>query len=428
MLIRRRDVGKTCDMESTQRADVDVGVIGAGIIGSSVAYQIARRRHMKILVVDKAAGPATGSTGASVAISRCRYTVPEVVRLAYCSQLAYRSWSEFTGLPEPISDYTELGALWIFDRTADQLAAEYKRLQSNGVAVEILSASDVLDRWPELDLCVEPIDFEALNKHQCRQGKSFLYEIEAGIADPAGANADLIAASKKEKVEVLFGVGVADVVTDEGRVTGVLLDSGEEVRCGLVINAAGPWCNQINEKAGAQRRWTLTPTRVQLVLREWAETDPRLPITFDGSTDGCYRLERSGQQILLVSPEVPRFMEPTNDPDNFSTYPDRECVETTLAAFQHRAPGVRHVGTTTGTCGLYTINEQDSHPIVGPSEIPGLWLANGFSGHGFKLAPGIGAMVARAITGAEAPFDPDIPDDLFSIERTPLATSGGVFA
>jgi glycine/D-amino acid oxidase-like deaminating enzyme len=139
-------------------------------------------------------------------------------------------------------------------------------------------------------------------------------------------------------------------------------------------------------------------------------------------------MERSGEQILLVSPEIPSFMEATKNPDDFRISPDRECVEATLAAFQHRAPGVRHIGTTTGICGLYTINEQDSHPIVGPSEIQGLWLANGFSGHGFKLAPGIGAMVARTITGAEAPYDPDIPDDLFAIDRTPLATSGGVFA
>jgi glycine/D-amino acid oxidase-like deaminating enzyme len=321
-----------------------------------------------------------------------------------------------------------MGALWVFDRTVDQLAAEHERLHSNGVAVEILSRKDVLDRWPELDLCIEPIDFEAVDRHQCRQGEFFLYEVEAGIADPAGANTDLIAASKREGVDVRFGIGVADIVTDKGRVVGVRLDNGDEVRCGLVVNAAGPWCNQINQMAGAQKRWTLTPTRVQLVLREWGDTDPRLPITFDGSTDGCYRMERSGEQILLVSPEIPSFMEATKNPDDFRTSPDRECVEATLAAFQHRAPGVRHVGTTTGICGLYTINEQDSHPIVGPSEIQGLWLANGFSGHGFKLAPGIGAMVARTITGAEAPYDPDIPDDLFAIDRTPLATSGGVFA
>ena len=427
-MVQSGDADEAEAMELTHHPDVDVIVIGAGIIGSAVAYQIARRSPLRVLVVDTAAGPATGSTGASVAISRCRYTVPEVVRLAYCSQLAYRSWSTFTGLREPISDYTQLGALWVFDRTSEQLAAEYERMRGNGVAVEVLSANEVLHRWPELDLCIEPIDFEAVDKHQCRQGKFFLYEVEAGIADPAGANADLVAASRREGVDVRFGTGVTDIVTDEGRVFGVRLDNGDEVRCGLVVNAAGPWCNKINEMAGAQRRWTLTPTRVQLVLREWNDTDPRLPITFDGSTDGCYRMERSGNQILLVSPEIPSFMEATSDPDNLRTSPDRECVEATLAAFQHRAPGVRHVGTTTGTCGLYTINEQDSHPIVGPSEVPGLWLANGFSGHGFKLAPGIGAMVARAITGAEAPFDPDIPDDLFSIDRTPLATSGGVFA
>ncbi|MED5540479.1 MAG: FAD-dependent oxidoreductase, partial [Actinomycetota bacterium] len=138
-MVQSGDAAEAEAMEPTHHPDVDVIVIGAGIIGSAVAYQIARRSPLRVLVVDKAAGPATGSTGASVAISRCRYTVPEVVRLAYCSQLAYRSWSTFTGLREPISDYTQLGALWVFDRTSEQLAAEYERMRGNGVAVEVLS-------------------------------------------------------------------------------------------------------------------------------------------------------------------------------------------------------------------------------------------------------------------------------------------------
>lgn len=422
------DLGKTSVMNPRSSAAFDVVVIGGGIIGSAVAYQIARRSDMKVMVVDKADGPATGSTGASVAISRCRYTVPEVVRLAYCSQLAYRSWGDFTGLDDPISDYTQFGALWVFDRTQSELETEYERLRSNGVSVEILSRAEVLKRWPELDLCVEPIDFGDLEQHRCRQGSSFLFENEAGIADPAGANVDLVAAARMQGVEVMFGTGVVDVLAKRDRVIGVRLDNGEEIHSDLVVNAAGPWCNRINQMAGAQKRWTLTPTRIQLILREWSASDSRLPITFDGSTDGCYRIERSGSQILLVSPEIPEFMEPTSDPDHFEVNPDRNCVETTLAAFQHRAPGIKHAGTTTGLCGLYTINEQDSHPIVGPSEVEGLWLVNGFSGHGFKLAPGIGAMVARSITGNTAPFDPDTNDDLFALDRVPLATSGGVFA
>lgn len=406
----------------------DVVVIGAGIIGSAVAYQIARRSDMKVLVVDKAAGPATGSTGASVAISRCRYTVPEVVRLAYSSQLAYRSWKDFTGLARPTNDYTLLGALWVFDRTDEELKSDYARLRDNDVAAEILSGAEVLDRWPELDLCVEPVDFANLDRHQCRSGEAFLYENEAGIADPAGANSDLVVAARQVGAEIRFGVGVMDLLFSGDRVVGVRTDNGVDVHAEVVINAAGPWCNWINDLAGAQTSWTLTPTRIQLILREWGDSDPRLPITFDGSTDGCYRIERSGRQILLVSPEIPEFMEPMADPDHFRVNPDQACEEATLAAFQHRVPGIDHVGTTTGLCGLYTINEQDNHPIVGPSQTQGLWLANGFSGHGFKLAPGIGAMIARSLTGVTAPFDPDVGDDLFAIDRPQMSTSGGVFA
>ena len=76
------EIGKTLVMGRRPSTNFDLVVIGGGIIGSAIAYQVARRSNLKVLVVDKAAGPATGSTGASVAISRCRYTVPGVVRLA----------------------------------------------------------------------------------------------------------------------------------------------------------------------------------------------------------------------------------------------------------------------------------------------------------------------------------------------------------
>ena len=315
------------------KSTADVVVIGAGIIGASVAYQIARRSNLKVILVDKADGPAMGSTGASVAISRCRYTVPEVVRLAQSSQLAYRSWQDFTQLGATNSDYLELGALWVFDKTSKELADDLDRLTENGVAAEILYAADVAEHWPELNKCVQPIDFLRPHDHECRSGESFLYENTAGIADPAGANSDLIDSCRRHGVQVTFGQGVSELVMDGERVSGVLLEGGDRIHSGIVINAAGPWCNWINDFAGAQQKWTLTPTRIQLILREWSESDPRLPITFDGSTDSCYRLERSGQQILLVSPEISQFMETIDNPDDFRGTPDQQCVETTLAAF-----------------------------------------------------------------------------------------------
>jgi glycine/D-amino acid oxidase-like deaminating enzyme len=91
-----------------------------------------------------------------------------------------------------------------------------------------------------------------------------------------------------------------------------------------------------------------------------------------------------------------------------------------LAAFHHRIPALAARGDFSGIAGLYTINREDVHPIVGPTEVDGFWMANGFSGHGFKLAPAVGSMVAQAFSGRNSEFDTDVPIDFFSIDRDPI--------
>ena len=69
---------------------------------------------------------------------------------------------------------------------------------------------------------------------------------------------------------------------------------------------------------------------------------------------------------------------------------------------------------------LYTINRQDVLPIVGPTEIDGFAVVNGFSGHGFKESQIIGSMMAQWITGERAAFDTDVPMDFLSVARDPI--------
>ena len=69
------------------------------------------------------------------------------------------------------------------------------------------------------------------------------------------------------------------------------------------------------------------------------------------------------------------------------------------------------------------MNRQDVHPIVGPSGVDGFWLANGFSGHGFKLAPMIGSMVGQALTGVGMPFDTGVPIEVFAVDRQPIGVA-----
>lgn len=414
----------------------DVVVVGSGIIGSAIAYQVARRSDLRVVVVDKATGPAAGSTGASAAISRCRYTEPEVVVMAKACQDIYTDWAHFTGLAEPRSQLTPIGGLWVFDKSDVELEAERAKLAAHGVDVSVLTAAEVKARWPELSTCVAAVDLTGEAPHECADGGAFLFEHRAGYVDPAGANQDLVDAARRHGAEMLFGSEVTAVGRAGGVATGVTLAGGGQIHAPVVVNAAGPWCNQLNELAAIKHRWALTPTRIQVVFRPWTPDGRKLPIVFDGPNACAFRPESGGRQLLFVAPEVPGFADPVDDPDDFRLQPEQEAFVVSMALFQHRvhlgaSPQGRtlsHAGRLTGTSGLYTINEVDTHPVVGETELAGFWMANGFSGHGLKLAPAIGSMVAQALTGVVDSSDAAVRPDLFGIDRSPLGTSGKVWA
>lgn len=401
---------------------VDVAVVGGGIVGAAIGCQLARR-GVAVTVVDKGDGPAEGSTGASSSIVRCRYTDGQVVRLALDGQSAYRNWSEFTGLAEPSSSYVTTGVVWLFDEPADRVAADAKRLTECGVAVSVVDPAGLQDRYPALSACVSPFDLTGETDHVCRNGEAFLVEDEGGYADPAGACADLLEAARRAGAEIRFRAPVADVMRSGDRVTGVRLASGEQIGAGLVVNAAGPWCNRLNEAAGVHHRWTLQPTRIQTLYRDLPGDLAPLPIVAEGSAGVYLRPDARGTRILFGSVLPEDEDEVVGDPDDFPRHADAAFRELKIHGLHHRLPALEHRGTLAGIAGLYTINREDVHPIVGPSGVDGFWLANGFSGHGFKLAPMIGAMVARALTGERHPFDTDVPMSLFSIDREPIVVA-----
>jgi glycine/D-amino acid oxidase-like deaminating enzyme len=398
----------------------DVVVVGAGIIGSSIAFQLTRRGAGSVVVLDKGLGPAEGSTGASSSICRCRYTHPEVVRLAFHGQEAYGNWAEFTGLDQPRSGLHRVGVLWMMGETEETVDADAGKLAGEGVKAEAVGPEDVVEMFPSLSTCAVPFDLTGEIEHECAPGEAFLYESLGGYVEPVGANQDLIEASRRGGASVEFNSRVTGVTRANGRVTGVELSDGTEISAGLVINAAGPWCNQLNAMAGADLRWTLTPTRIQTVYRTWPADLGPIPVGADATTGIYFRPETGGQQVLIGSVLAEDEEEIVDDPDDFKRVPDAHFTEMKLAAFHHRIPGLEARGGVSGVAGLYTINREDVHPVVGPSGVDGLWVANGFSGHGFKLAPSIGSMLAQAVTGSSIEFDTDIPMSFLAVDREPI--------
>lgn len=394
-------------------------VVGAGIVGASIAYQLARR-GVSVIAVDKGKGPAEGSTGASSSICRCRYTYPEVVRLAFHGQTAYGNWAEFTGLARPRSSLHRVGVLWMMGEGSEKVQSDAEKLVLQGVEAESLGPDQVTELFPALSTCAEPFNLTGEVEHHCRPGEAFLFENRGGYADPVSANQDLIEATRTMGGEVRFDSRVTGVAKESGRVTGVLLADGEAISADLTINAAGPWCNQLNALAGVDLSWTLTPTRVQTVYRTWPEDLGPLPVGADSSTGIYFRPESGGSQVLVGSVLPEDEEEVVDDPDQYKRSPDADFTEMKLAAFHHRVPGLEARGMPTGIAGLYTINREDVHPVVGPTGLDGFWVANGFSGHGFKLAPAIGSMIAQEIAGERGDFDTDVPMSFFAVDREPI--------
>lgn len=400
-------------------SDTRVVVIGAGIVGSSIAYQLARH-GVDVVALDKGAGPAEGSTGASSSICRCRYTYPEVVRLAFHGQEAYGNWGEFTGLKETLATLHRTGVLWMMGETAEKVTADAEKLVSQGVEAVALGPEELEQMFPAVSTCAEPFDLTGEIEHECRPGEAFLFESRGGYVDPVGANQDLVEATRARGGEVRYRAEVKTPLIAGERVVGVRLADGSEMGADLVINAAGPWCNSLNTMAGAELAWTLIPTRIQTVYRPWPADLGPLPVGADASTGIYFRPESAGQQLLIGSVAPEDEEEEVDDPDVFKRTPDAEFTQMKLAAFHHRIPSLEARGDVSGIAGLYTINREDVHPIVGPTGVDGWWVANGFSGHGFKLAPAIGSMVAQAISGEKTGFDTDVPLTFLAVDRDPI--------
>ncbi|MFT7461370.1 MAG: sarcosine oxidase subunit beta, partial [Planctomycetota bacterium] len=406
--------------DSTMK-NYDVCIIGAGIIGLSIAWQLARRSTLKILVLEKGAGVGEGSTGASSAVCRFRYSLDEMVNLARDGIYAYRDWQSFTGLAEPRARFQEEGVLWMPGSDKAWADKEHVRMQRFGIPTEVLDNAAMKERFPSLNTCTLVPDLDTGEDHICEGDSRNFFEVEGGYMDPVSAAQDLVDACREQGVDILFKSRVIDIATRGGQVESVSLGNGDTISTPLVINASGPWCQQLFKAVGLNVPWDLSVVRIQVLYRDLPEElQGDLPVTIDMEGGIYFRTQNRGQQLIVSSVLEEDERESVADPDNFSLVHDEEFEHLKLHLLHHRLPGLPYRGKIRGYCGLYTVNRDDVHPILGPTEIEGFWVANGFSGHGFKLAPAIGSMIAQSICNEKRDFDTSVPLSFFAIDRRPI--------
>ena len=405
----------------------DVIVIGGGIIGVSTAWHLTRRGVRRVAVLEKGSQVAAGSTGQSAAVVRQRYTNLPLVQLAYASVEMFRNWTETLEISQNRCGFCPVGVVWITDEPAESHEPAVRLFQQVGAVGNVYAADDLRDRYPSLNFCAHRLDLTG-REHDCADPPVVFWEEHGGYADPQGTTDDLLAAGQARGVQLFLRHEVSRIETGPGgRVCAVHCTNGETFGCDVVLNAAGPWCNRINDMLGVTLPMELKPTRVQIALRDRpADVVGDLPV-FISLADGLYgRPEAGGRQFIVGSTRPEDEREFIDDPDHYDPDASPEFRRKMMHKLHHRFDMASR-GTVQGYAALYTVNTTDWHPIIDAVGPPGYFVANGFSGHGFKLGPCIGGLIARRITGIARPDDPPVDPALFAADRASMA-GGGVLA
>jgi sarcosine oxidase subunit beta len=366
----------------------DVVVVGAGVVGASVAFHLAERR-VDTLVID-AAGQLGGQTPRSGAIVRGHHATVAEASLAWESLTGYfERWDERVGGG---CGFTRTGFAYLADeRDAAAVRANVAMLRPHGLAERLVEPEELA----ELDPAVVPDGISVV-----------AYEERAGYADPVATTLGLLAAARRLGARVERTRAVSVIETAGGRVGGVRTDSGER-RADTVLLAAGAWTPEL--AAGVGVRLPIRPARIQVMLYQRPpELATHLAMT-DVANDTYLR--PTAELCTLVGRHAPE-REWLAGPDVDTGEPDESFVRGCQERLARRMPCMRDAPYRLGrTCALDIT--PDRRPVLGPAGPDGLHLAAGWSGSGFGKAPAIGAELARWIVDGEpkrpelAGFGPD---------------------
>lgn len=351
----------------------DVVIIGGGIVGSSIAYHLTDMGCANVLIIERAAQQGLGSTAKSAGGVRAQFATAVNIEMSRYSIDFFSRFEELTG---NTAQYRPHGYLFIATRQAhlDYLAANRQIQEAHGLTnVQAVTRDDIVSIIPQID------SRDILGGSFCPTD---------GFVDPYSVMVGFAQRAKERGARVWLDTEVTGIKTDSGKVKGVETSRGY-VAAPAVVNAAGPWAKLIAAMAGVEL--PVEPLRRKLVHTQAFDRIPmHLPMVID-MTDG-FHFRREGAGVLLAWHDG-------KDEFTFDTTFDEEFIERILTRAVERVPVFADAEVNPRRCwaGLYEVTP-DHHAIIGPApEVAGLYLANGFSGHGVMHSPASGRVAAEWI-------------------------------
>jgi sarcosine oxidase, subunit beta len=405
----------------------DAIIIGAGVVGCSIALQLARSGRT-VLVIDRNGAVGAGSTSASSAIVRFHYSTRAGVIASWESKFSWESWGDFLGHHDPagLATYIRIGGL-VLDSPVFNMDRVTELFSEVGVPFELLSATRLRERFPGLDTgrYYPP---RALNDERFWDDPMgeirALWTPDGGyIHDPQLATHNLMHAAQQEGAQLALGRQVTEIRTVGGRVAGIRTSAGDEISAAIVVNAAGPNSGRLNELAGVSADFAISTRPLRQEVHHIAPPpgEKISDLTHIGDCDiGIYfRPEPGGG--LLVGGQEPECDPPEwlDDPDDYNPAATSALFDAQVTRLARRVPEVRIPPRPTGIASVYDVTE-DWIPIYDRTSLPGYYVAIGTSGNQFKNAPVIGQLMTRLITECEAGRDHDTDPVVWRAPHTQL--------
>jgi glycine/D-amino acid oxidase-like deaminating enzyme len=364
--------------EGTVTETCDVVIIGGGIVGSSVAYHLTAAGCSNVLIIEREQQQGLGSTAKSMGGVRAQFATPINIRMSLYSIDFFSKFEELTG---HTAGYKAHGYLFVAtnERHMEYLRANRLQQQAEGLTnVEALSAEEIMKMVPQLS------GDDIVGGSLCPTD---------GFVDPYSVMTGFAKRARGSGARVWLETEVTAIRLEAGRVSGVETSRGP-VSTRAVVNAAGPWAAFVGRMAGLEI--PVSPLKRQIIKTEAFRGLPaRLPMVIDMSNGFHFR--REGESILMAWPDK-------DETFGYRTDFDFGFIEKVLPLAVSRVPAFADAEVNPRRCwaGLYEMTP-DHHAIIGRAPgVEGMFLANGFSGHGVMHSPATGRIVSELILDGQS--------------------------
>ena len=357
----------------------DVVIIGGAAIGSATAFFLIRHAGFSgsVLVIEKDPGYTKCSTTLSMSSIRQQFSTPaNILASAFGVEFIKQAKSEFGALGDV--SFCENGYLIMASHTAaDALRANHEIQCSLGADNVLLTPDEISERFPWMSDEAVALGCLGLSGE--------------GWFDPHSLLNLYITEAKASGVDYIADEAV-DLKMSGGRVTAVHLASGEKIACGQAVNAAGPAASKI--AAMAELALPVESRKRLVYVFDCREKDSitNSPLFFD--PNGVFCRPEGAYFLTGVSP--PEDQDPVCTDFEITYDLFEEMIWPTLA---NRVPAFKAIKLVNAWAGHYAYNTIDQNALLGSlPDVPNLYFANGFSGHGIQQSPAVGRGIAELIT------------------------------